>query len=195
MPRANQIDRSDAARVERFCQEYVVDHNGRQAAIRAGYSPRSAHVQASRMLSRANVNARLAELEEKLLERSTLTAELVRESCRRLLAFRLGMLYREDGSLFPPNELPEDVQDCIQSVAFDERGRVAKYRFYDKDACRNTAARITGLLKDPKLIDFDPIKELMERISHNDSGLPANPTVNGESRRDLRGGGPNAGRF
>jgi len=37
----------------RFFAEYAVDQNGTQAAIRAGYSPKSAYVTASRLLKRA----------------------------------------------------------------------------------------------------------------------------------------------
>ena len=35
---------------QNFIREYLVDHNGKQAAIRAGYSPRSAEVTASKLL-------------------------------------------------------------------------------------------------------------------------------------------------
>ena len=43
------------ARRERFIEEYVKDGNGSAAAVRAGYSPTSAHVTASRLLSDDNV--------------------------------------------------------------------------------------------------------------------------------------------
>ena len=46
----------------RFCEEYVVDHNGAQAAIRSGYSPAAAKEQACRLLTKAHVQARVAEL-------------------------------------------------------------------------------------------------------------------------------------
>lgn len=39
----------------KFCLEYVKDYNGTQAAIRAGYEEKSAHVQASRMLKKDKV--------------------------------------------------------------------------------------------------------------------------------------------
>ena len=38
------------AKKELFCQEYLIDLNGTQAAIRATYSPRTAKQQASKML-------------------------------------------------------------------------------------------------------------------------------------------------
>lgn len=41
----------------RFVEEYLVDLNAKQAAIRAGYSERSAESQASRLLSNAKVKA------------------------------------------------------------------------------------------------------------------------------------------
>ena len=40
-----------------FIMEYVVDLNGKQAAIRAGYSAKTAEVQASRLLSHVKVQA------------------------------------------------------------------------------------------------------------------------------------------
>lgn len=42
-------------RQHRFVAEYMLDLNATQAALRAGYSPRSARVTASRMLTKANI--------------------------------------------------------------------------------------------------------------------------------------------
>lgn len=42
-------------RQTRFIDEYLVDYNGTQAAIRAGYSQMAAKEQASRLLTNANV--------------------------------------------------------------------------------------------------------------------------------------------
>ena len=52
------------ARQERFCQEYALDLNASQAAVRAGYSKRSAQVTSSRMLANHSVAARIAELKK-----------------------------------------------------------------------------------------------------------------------------------
>lgn len=43
-----------SARQARFVEEYLVDGNGAQAAIRAGYSPGSAKVAACRLLTKDN---------------------------------------------------------------------------------------------------------------------------------------------
>ena len=46
---------------KRFADEYLIDLNATQAAIRAGYSPRSAAEQASRLLKNVKVRAYIDE--------------------------------------------------------------------------------------------------------------------------------------
>ena len=48
-----------------FVREYQVDHNGAQAAQRAGYSPNGAKVAASRLLTNVNVQEALRAAEAK----------------------------------------------------------------------------------------------------------------------------------
>jgi len=54
---------------QRFCEEYAVDLNGAQAAIRAGYAPGSAKVTASRLLTDDNVRECIDQLIVKRQER------------------------------------------------------------------------------------------------------------------------------
>jgi len=41
---------------KRFTEEYMVDLNATQAAVRAGYSPKTAKDQASRMLTKVDIH-------------------------------------------------------------------------------------------------------------------------------------------
>ena len=50
-------------RQEAFCREYLIDYNGTQAAIRAGYSKKTANSQASRLLANVNVLSRVRALQ------------------------------------------------------------------------------------------------------------------------------------
>ena len=52
-----------SGKIERFCEEYVVDYNATQAAIRAGYKEKSAANQGSRLLKNDEVLARVHELQ------------------------------------------------------------------------------------------------------------------------------------
>jgi len=57
-----------SAKQEQFCQEYLVDYNGTQAAIRAGYSTKTANEQAARMLAKVSISERLAELRKPIID-------------------------------------------------------------------------------------------------------------------------------
>lgn len=65
------IEKELTAKQKRFCEEYVIDFNGKQAAIRTGYSPKTANEQASRLLTNVNVKKYISEL----LESKTLGKE------------------------------------------------------------------------------------------------------------------------
>ncbi len=60
-----------------FVAEYAVCRNGAGAAVRAGYSERSAKVTAARLLTKANVRAALAVREAKTAQALNVTRELV----------------------------------------------------------------------------------------------------------------------
>ena len=73
MPKLNNSKR------ERFCQEYIVDGNATQAAIRAGYAPKAAAEQGSRLLTFAKVEERLDELRRHQQIRTETSADWVLE--------------------------------------------------------------------------------------------------------------------
>lgn len=60
---------------EKFCVEYLVDLNATQAAIRAGYSEKTAHSQGSRLLENVEVQKRIKELREREFDNSIATAK------------------------------------------------------------------------------------------------------------------------
>jgi len=59
----------------KFTREYAKDGNGTQAAIRAGYSPNSAQMQSSRLLSKDMVGKSVAKFQEKHREKTEVTIE------------------------------------------------------------------------------------------------------------------------
>ena len=59
----------------KFTREYAVDGNGAQAAIRAGYSPNSARIEASRLLTNANIGKAVTKFQEKHRIKAEVTIE------------------------------------------------------------------------------------------------------------------------
>lgn len=72
------------ARVLRFVEEYLVDLNGTQAAIRAGYSKKTANEQASRLLANVNVSDAVLAAMKKRSERTEITQDMVLRELAKL---------------------------------------------------------------------------------------------------------------
>ena len=66
-----------AGRQQRFVEEFLLDLNATQAALRAGYSARGLRVQASRLLTNASVQAAIARRMAARAQRVELTQDAV----------------------------------------------------------------------------------------------------------------------
>lgn len=135
----------------RFAQEYVVDFNAAQAAIRAGYSARTAKVTGSRLLTNANLAAYVEELKEELAERTMVTAEKVRiELARHAFTNMRDFVKWGPGGvkLRPSEELAEDDAAAVTEVSesFGENGRTLKFKLGHKDSALKLLAQHTGLI-------------------------------------------------
>ena len=73
-------------RHEAFCEEYVKDRNATQAAIRAGYSPKTAYSQGHRLLKNAEVAARISELQAEAAARNERDVDGILADLRRVYA-------------------------------------------------------------------------------------------------------------
>lgn len=104
-----------------FASEYLKDLNGKAAAIRAGYSPKSARDQAYKILQRSHVKAHVGNLSrENLVENDIAVSRIVAELAA-IAFFDPRKLYDEDGNLKPIKDLPESVARAIGGVEVTER--------------------------------------------------------------------------
>jgi phage terminase small subunit len=69
---------------EKFCNEYIKDMNATQAAIRAGYSEKTAGAQASKLLKIVNIKTRVSELRDAYLDENIMTAKQVEYELTRI---------------------------------------------------------------------------------------------------------------
>jgi len=60
-----------------FCREYLIDLNATQAAIRAGYSERTARALGCENLAKPNIQNRIAELKPQRNEQVDIDADYV----------------------------------------------------------------------------------------------------------------------
>lgn len=94
------------ARQSAFVNEYLIDLNATQAAIRAGYSAKTAYSQGERLLRNAEVAAAVASAQAERSQRTRINADWVLSRLGAEVEADLADLYREDGSVKPVHEWP-----------------------------------------------------------------------------------------
>lgn len=104
---------------QRFCQEYVIDLNGTQAAIRAGYSPSRARQTGSRMVTNGDIQDEIERLQSAIAERLDITAERVIRGIARIAFADLRKLYDTRGRLKPITELDNDTAGALAGIEID----------------------------------------------------------------------------
>lgn len=65
------------AKHEVFCREFLVDLNATQAAIRAGYVSRRAHVTGAELYGKPEIRARINELKQERIDQLGIDANYV----------------------------------------------------------------------------------------------------------------------
>lgn len=91
---------------ELFAREYLKDLNATQAAIRAGYSEKTANEQASRLLANVNVQTFVAELKATRVEQTGIDAAYVLRRLVEIDQMDVLDIMTDDMSLKPVHEWP-----------------------------------------------------------------------------------------
>ena len=142
---------------EKFAQEYCVDFNATQAAIRAGYSKKTAYSQGSRLLKKVEVQKRVGELAGKAGYDREVDAARIKQELGYLSTSDLTEAFDANGNPLPIHQIPERLRRCISGFELveerDENGEptghmVKKFKFYDKNASLNTLAKVHKMLTD-----------------------------------------------
>lgn len=71
-------------RHEKFCHEYIKDMNATQAAIRTGYSEKTAKMQGSRLMTNDDIKTRVKELRDAYFNENIMTAQQVEYELTRI---------------------------------------------------------------------------------------------------------------
>ena len=144
-------------RQERFVSEYLIDLNATQAAIRAGYSKKTADVQGPRLLGNVGVCAAIHAGQANRAERTGITQDRVLQELSRIAFFDPRKLFTDAGNPIDIQDLDEDVAAVLAGldivVERTEEGRdgytsVRKYKLTNKLGALEAAMRHLGMFKD-----------------------------------------------
>lgn len=119
---------------KRFCEEYLIDLNATQAAIRAGYSSKTANRIAAQNLSKLDIQNYISELRNNQSNRTGITADTVLKELEKialtdteisgkekmraleLLGKHFGMFSGETNNSFVDDNVRKEVERLVKAV-------------------------------------------------------------------------------
>ena len=172
---------------QRFVEEYLIDLNATQAAIRAGYAEKTARSQGQRLLTNVDVAKAIAKGQQQKAQNNEATAQQVIDELALIGFSDIGEVLdftKEQLQLRPANEIPERARRAISSIKvrrYVEGPRddpteveVTEFKFWSKDAALEKLAKHLGLLRDKLELtgkDGGPIETILGKMSQFDDAF------------------------
>lgn len=159
---------------EEFARQYLIDLNATQAAIRAGYSKKTAGVQGFELLKKPEIQAMVQKHQETRSVKTGITAERVLQELARIAFFDPRNMLNADGSPKPIQDLDDDTAAVLAGMDIAEeyegsgedrvfKGYTKKVKLADKVAALNLSMRHLGMLTDK--LEVKDVTSRADRLS------------------------------
>lgn len=143
---------------QRFCEEYLVDLNATQAAIRAGYSEKTARSIGSENLSKPDIQEKISLLRQELSDKTGITAQRVLNELAKIAFSDLRKAFKADNALLDVRQFDDDIAGAVASVEVDALyekidgekelvGQTQKIKLYDKVAALEKLGKHLGIFE------------------------------------------------
>ena len=135
---------------KRFIEEYLIDLNATQAAIRAGYSPDTAKSIGSENLTKPDIQARIARAMAERSRRTGVNADRVVMELAKIAFVNASEVINPETATIREDAAPEDTA-AIQSVkvkTFGEDGLEREIKMADKLKALELLGKHLGMFKD-----------------------------------------------
>ena len=133
----------------RFCDEYLIDLNATQAAIRAGYSVKTARFIANQNLNKPEINKRIQKLMEYRAERIGITQDMIINELSKI-----GFVNIFDYLDIKDNQIEFFETDCIPTeklaavAEIKQNNNGISFKLYDKVKALELLGKHLGMFKD-----------------------------------------------
>ena len=146
---------------QRFVQEYLIDGNATQAAIRAGYSRKTAKSIATENLSKPAVQAALGQVHKDAAHRAGVTHERIMRELSRLAFTRIDEVASWQGKTLTIKDSAELSADQLAAIVeviqtTGKSGSTLKVKLYSKQSA------LESLLKCLQALDLEARVQALE---------------------------------
>lgn len=143
---------------ERFVEEYLIDLNATQAAIRAGYSPKTANEQGARLLAKVSIQAAVSKAQAERSRRTGINQDRVLLELAKVAFLNPVDVIDMDGATIR-GEANRDDTACIASVKVKtiptDDGQITEreVKVYDKLKALELLGKHLGMFTDKVKVD------------------------------------------
>lgn len=138
-----------------FIDEYLVDFNASAAALRAGYSPKTAKSIGCSLLKKRQIKSRIAKRKGELRKKIKITQEYVAERLKKFESFDVRKLLDKDGNPLSIHKLDDETAKIIQGFEIVETihgtgdnqytSKRYKYKLVDRKSSNDSLSKLLGL--------------------------------------------------
>ena len=134
---------------KRFVDEYLIDLNATQAAIRAGYKPDNAQQMGSENLSKPVISSAIAKAIAERSKRTGINQDRVIRELARIGFAKITDIVDPETAKIRENASEDDLA-CIQSIKIkpNEFGTEREVKLYDKKSALVDLGKHLGMFKD-----------------------------------------------
>jgi phage terminase small subunit len=144
-----------------FVEAYLSNGgNATQAAITAGFSPKTAGVTGAKCLKDPRISSILANRQAEIAKTTELSTERLALEMRRISFSDPRKVFHPDGGIKLPHELDDDTAAAIASFKFDVDGNI-EYKFWDKPKNIDMCNKIVGHYERDNKQKTDPLRDLL----------------------------------
>lgn len=138
---------------KKFVLEYLIDLNATQAAIRAGYSKKTANRTASENLSKPDIQEAIQVAQAKTAKKLEITREMIVDEYRKLAFSDMRKFSKwnvDDITLIDSEELDDDSAACVAEVSqtVTKDGGSIKFKLHDKKGALDSLSKMLGFVID-----------------------------------------------
>ena len=172
------------AKQQRFCEEYLIDLNATQAAIRAGYSVKTATIIGHENLTKPNISNLIKDKQAEIAERNKLKADDVIQELRALGFWSINDFIGEGNVINDVSTQPREINKPVAGLkvketfttmgrgedAITERTVTTELKMADKRAALVDLGRHLGVFeKDNEQARKMPLAIKLKIVRPNDS--------------------------
>ncbi|HIZ75694.1 MAG TPA: terminase small subunit [Candidatus Mediterraneibacter stercoravium] len=156
---------------KRFVEEYLIDLNATQAAIRAGYSPHTAKDIGCENLAKPNIAAAISQAMAERSRRTGINQDRVLQELARIGFAKITDVVDPETAKIKSDASDDDLA-CIQSIKIkpNEFGTEREVRLYDKKSALVNLGKHLGLFKDKVELNGDMDLHITVDYGEDDTG-------------------------